>query len=332
MVISKINKEKYIYFNLHAEEVVSSNFINEDNAGIFCDRLQIVTIDRVINSLSSEGIKTIVLDFKNINDCQPNLQKRLIDLKNNDYKIILLNLTKKLCSDLSFDSMKNLKNNEEENYYLKFFMFEDGTDAVTDLEINTKEIFEEEFKNKIKTYIDKDHNEPHTSSFVYLTAFVDMKRFISYEKPFLIYSLYQLALKVKWEMSDELKEEPILVCQSLNSSYLVSILSTLLSLDILIFDKIGPVNKLYNRLDNNISGKRKYIIVSDLVCLGTEVKIVKNLINFIGGKCLGNISLIKTETLRKEDIKKVNATIAVFSIKKKNHKELGYAITTDLEP
>ena len=46
---------------------------------------------------------------------------------------------------------------------------------------------------------------------------------------------------------------------------------------------------------------------------------------------LGNVSLIKTETLRKDHIKKENATIAVFSIRKENNRELKYDITTDLE-
>ncbi|WP_321278820.1 hypothetical protein [Marinifilum fragile] len=332
MIISKIKTERYIYFNMHAEEVVTSNFIKDDNAGIYCDRLQIETVQRIIDSLEGESNKTVVFDFSDIVDCQANLQKRLISLKNDEYKILLLNLNKNLCSELSLDSIKNLKNSEDEDCYLKFFMFEDDGDVTTELEINTPKLFENEFKNRIKNYIVKEHNEPHTSSFVYLIGFVDMKRFISYEKAFMMYSLYKLALKIKKELKDQLNEKPILVCQSLNSAYLVSILSTLLGLDIIIFDKIGPVNKLYNRLDSRILDKRKYIVVSDLVCLGTEVKIVKNLIHFIGGKCLGNISLIKTETLSKAHIKKVNATIAIFSIKKENNKELGYTITTDLEP
>ncbi|MDY8136085.1 hypothetical protein [Aquimarina sp. 2201CG5-10] len=242
----------------------------------------------------------------------------------------MINLKKSVCSELSLDTIENSKNNLKDETFLKFHLFEDENDNLTDIDLNIKILFENNFKTKIKNYI-VDHEKPHTSSFVYLTSFVDIKKFISNEKPSLIYSLYVLAMKIKSKWKLDLKENPILICQSLNSSYLVSILSTFLKLDILIFDSIGPVNNLYNRLDNNISEKRKYIIVSDLVCLGTEVKIVKNIINFIGGKCLGNISLIKTETLNNSDIKKINATISVFSIKKSNNKELNYNITTDLE-
>jgi hypothetical protein len=331
MIVSKIITKEYIYFNLHAEEVVTSNFIEDDNSGVFCDRLQISTLNRVIDSLKKEKLNNVILDFNNIIKCQPNLNKVLIELKKDHYKIQLINLKKSICSELSLDTIENSKNNLKDEIFLKFHLFEDENDNLTDIDLNIKDLFENNFKTKIKTYIE-DHKKPHTSSFVYLTSFVDIKKFISNEKPTLIYSLYVLAMKIKTKWKLELKENPILICQSLNSSYLVSILSTFLKLDILIFDSIGPVNNLYNRLDNNISEKRKYIIVSDLVCLGTEVKIVKNIINFIGGKCLGNISLIKTETLNNSDIKKINATISVFSIKKSNNKELNYNITTDLEP
>lgn len=334
MIISKITTQNFIYFNLHAEEVVYSNYINDNNIGIYGDRLQIPTIDRVIEEIErmkDNQIKNIVLDFKFINACQPNLNRSIINLKNKGFKILLINISKKLCEELAFDSFENLNNISQNDVFMKFYLFENNIVDFTNIDINPSNIFYDEFKTKIKLYINP-HSEPHTSSFVYLTSYVDMKKFMSHENKLLLYSLYLLAIKIKTEWRKEIENDPILICQSMNSAYIVSILSTFLKLDILIFDKIGPVNKLYNRLDNNISDKRKYIVVSDLVCLGTEVKIVKSLIQFVGGKCLGNVSLIKTETLRRDHIKKVNATIAIFSIRKENNKELKYNITTNLDP
>lgn len=333
MVISKIVTLDYIYFNLHAEEVINSNFIEGNNIGIYGDRLQISTIQRVINDIENDktGIKNIALDFSNIEAFQPNLNRTIIELKDKDYKIVLININLNLCEELAFNTIKNQKNELAGNIYSKFFLFEIQEDSFTSITIKPNEIFYEEFKKRIKKYINP-HTQPHTSSFVYLTSYVDMKKFMSFEKEVLLFSLYKLSIKISSTWKNEIDKDPILICQSMNSSYLVSILSTLLKLDILIFDKIGPINKLYNRLDNNISNKRKYIVVSDLVCLGTEVKIVKNLIQFVGGKCLGNVSLIKIETLSKADMKKENATIAIFSIRKENNKELKYNISTDLEP
>ncbi|QQL49901.1 hypothetical protein [Mucilaginibacter ginkgonis] len=316
---------------MHAEEVVTSNFIEDDNIGIYGDRLQIVTLNRVVEFLKSDSqSKNIALDFKFLEACQPNLNKILIELKTAGYKIIFLNIKKSLCDELAITTIANSKNLLEGDTYSKYYFFEDANDPLTETEIAVHILFQETFKVKIKKFIEP-HQQPHTSSNVYLTSYVDVKKFLSYEKEFMLFSLYKLALKIKKEWHVEIDKDPVLICQSMNSAYIVSVLSNLLKLDILILDKIGPINKLYNRLDKTIIANRKYIVVSDLVCLGTEVKIVKNIIQFIGGRFLGNVSIIKTETLSKADILRRDASIAVFSINKNNNKELGYSITTDLE-
>lgn len=331
MIISKIETKDFIYFNLHAEEVITSNFIEDDNSGIFSDRLQIVTIQRVFDHLKKKSsTKNIVFDFNHLKACQPNLNREIINIKNDGNKILFLNLKKELCDELSLTAINNDKNILHGDIYSKYYFFEGNDDPFLQIDLNVSELFKDMFKQKLKSFIEP-HSKPHTSSFVYLKSYVNMKKFLSYEKEFVLFALYRLALKIQNEWKVEIDKAPILICQSMNSAYIVSILSNLLKLDILILDKIGPVNKLYNHFNKNISEKRKYIVVSDLVCLGTEVKIVKNLIQFIGGKYLGNVSIIKTETLRKDDINKAEATIAVFSIKRTNNKELNYNIITDLE-
>ena len=333
MIVSAIETNQYIYVNLHAEEVITSNFLEDDNIGIFGDRLQVITMDRVIKELKESwpSNKTIVFDFKGISACQPNLNKLIFDLKHEDYKILFLNLKNTVADDLSLTAIVNSKNICSGDFYTKYFFFENENDPLTSAVVDVSSLFYETFKEKIKKYIEP-HQKPHTSSYVYLTSYVDIKKFISFEKNFMLFSLYRLALKIYKKWPDEIRgREIILICQSMNSAYIVSVLSNLLKLDILILDKIGPINKIYNHLDKTISKTKKYIVVSDLVCLGTEVKIVKSLIQFLGGKFLGNVSIIKTETLSKADILNADATIAVFSIKRSNNKELNFSITTDLE-
>ncbi len=333
MIISAIKHREFLYFNLHAEEVVSSNFIAEDNVGMHENRLQIVTLNRVVEFLKipeNHDVRDIVLDFKGISACQPNLHIILIDLKGAGYNIQLKNINKNIVDDSGLSVIQNSKNVQEGCVFRKFFLFESDSDPFTDEAVNVHELFIDAFKEKIKNYINP-HTQPHTSSYIYLTSYVDIKKFISYEKEFMLFSIYKLALKIQEEWAEKLANKPILVCQSMNSAYIVSVLSNLLKLDILILDKIGPIYKIYNTLEKTIDQNREYIVVSDLVCLGTEVKIVKSLIQFIGGKYLGNVSIIKTETLGKADILRQDATIAVFSINKSNNRELGYNIKTDLE-
>ena len=61
MIISKIVTPDFIYFNLHAEEVINSNFIEDDNIGVNGDRLQISTINRILDDIviANSPIKNI---------------------------------------------------------------------------------------------------------------------------------------------------------------------------------------------------------------------------------------------------------------------------------
>jgi len=337
MIISRIETEQYIYFNLHAEQIITSNYLVDDttNIGIFEERLFLSTFERVVKSLSEiSKSKAIVLDFKFITTCQPNFSDRIVDLRKNGYTIIFLNISQKLVNKESgikaIQNSNNILTEGEENYS-RYYFFEEKKD-IQNVEIDTSTLFKDYFKEIIKKYITINHNRPHSSSFVYLNSYVDLKRFMSFEKELTLYSLYRLALKMKeeWKLTQNTKNKT-LTCLSLNSSYIVSILSIFLKLDVLIFDKIGPINKLYSRPHKIIDVEKEYIVVSDMVCLGTEVKIVKNILNFFDANYLGHVALIKTETLGKGDIEKPDTTIAVFSINSENNKELGCGIYTDLQ-
>lgn len=334
MVISVINNPNYVYFNLHAEEVISSNFLNDDNQGIYISSLQFETVNRVLAHIKSIKYKQsyLLIDFDKIEHIQPNILDTIVEIRNLSYKLIFLNVSEKIHSSLSLNTIDNKRNIYDEKFGYKVFHF--YTDEHSDfysIEIKTHLIFSEYFKSRLSNYIVK-YEKPHASSFVYLRSFIDLKKFISVETPLIYFALYALAIKIKRKWESELINSPILVSQSLTSTYVVSILSKLLKLDILVFDKIGPITKLYNKLEKHNFEGRKYIIVSDLVCLGTEVKITKSLIEFSGGQYLGNVSLVKVETLTRDDfnLENIDRTIAVFSVNNKNNVALNYYIYTNL--
>ncbi|WP_286751754.1 MULTISPECIES: hypothetical protein [Sphingobacterium] len=355
MIISKMNAGDFMYYNLHSEEVITSNFLEDINLGIFCDRLQSITMERVNKDIMESAPKSsnIAFDFRKIEAIQPNLDTYFNDLRK-DYNIVFLNITKEiakalchgffnhpdnLAKDIIFFDKITLDPRIKEGFH-RFYFYENENNFYPE-KFRIEDIFKEHFKNELKPF-SEEHGKQHTSSFVYLTSYINVKSFMSEKKGLLMYAIYLLASKVlkEWRKkgpipfyskeNNEKQDTPILVCQSLNSAYIVSILSNLLKLDVLILDKIGPINKLYSSLGKNIIDKKNYIVVSDMVCLGTEVKIVKNIIQFLGGSYLGNISLIKTETLKKCHIDKKDATLAIFSIDKTNYKDLNYEIKTDL--
>lgn len=359
MIVSKLYTEHFIYYNLHCEEVITSNFLNDLDLGIFCDRLNSETVRRVVADIEQEPTatqnKNIAFDFDKIEAIPLNLKTEFTTLRTQGYNIVFINIAKEIVEDSSFNILNHQSNVtcelefldketsslRKKDGYHRFYYNEDDNNFYP-IEKKIQDVFKEHFKDTLIRY-SEEHDKEHTSSFVYLKSYINLKKFISHEKELYTYSVYLLACKIlkEWKKKGYIpyyqpqmqpkSDTPVLVCQSMNSAYIVSILSILLKLDVLILDKIGPINKLYSSLNKNIVENRNYIVVSDLVCLGTEVKIVKNIIQFLGGTYLGNVSLIKTETLRKEDIKRKDATIAIFSIDRTNNKELRYHIKTDLE-
>lgn len=334
MLISRLNTESYTYYNLHAEQVITSTYkVETSELGIFEDILVSDTIEEVLEDVQNSGKKNIILDFYFINNISNNnINQRFSELIRNEYKFVFLNVKKEIVNTLGFQVFSNHGNTSLEDVFLKYYLYNEEIEGLNgNFYPNT--LFRKTFEDTIKNYI-TPFNKPHSSSYVYLHSYVDIKDFITNDRHLFLYSMYLLSKKIREKCLNSIEPNPILVCQSLNSSLIVSILSNLLKLDILILDKIGPVNKLYSRLDKKIVEDRNYIIVSDLVCLGTEVKIVKNLIQFLGGRYLKNVSLIKIETLADTDIDlidKKDLTISVFSINKKNNKNLNYKITTNLE-
>lgn len=338
MIISRIDTDNFFYFSLHAEEVISSSYLNDDNQGIFISSLQFETVNRIFQHIKSQNLdkgKPIILDFQYLEYTQANILDKIIEIRDLGYKLIFKNITNKIYVSLSLKTIENPNNLKGENdNFNTFYFFADEFHDIYKIEINNRRLFSESFKERIKNakYI-KKYEKPHSSSFVYLRSFIDLKRFISEENPFIYFAIYRLAIKIKEKWSDRLNEEPILVGQSLTSTFILSILSRLLKLNILVFDKIGPITKLYSKLEKHDFQNKKYIIVSDFVCLGTEVKIVKSLIEFSGGKYLGNVSLVKVETLTREDLQfdNIDRTVAIFSINNKNNVELNYEIYTNLK-
>lgn len=124
------------------------------------------------------------------------------------------------------------------------------------------------------------------------------------------------------------KNNKVLVCQNLNSSFIASILSSFLLIDLITLDHIGPINKVYNEIEKKFSSELEYIIVSDVVCLGTEVRIAKNLIEFSGGKYIGNVCIVRIMTMLEKD--RYKDTESIFEISKDNN-PLDFKILTALD-
>lgn len=340
MIISKIKISNCLYYHLHAEQTITSAFVDSGNIGISEQLVNETTLVKIIDDYSSiivDKPEVLVLNFEFTNAIQNNQISKISELKKLNSNLILINIKKELIKELNLLNLFNNLNNviDKDSNYSVFNCFETGKFQVT---YSTKEIFRTHFlkllkNNYTKSLVGKEMY--HSSSSVYLSKWINIKKFISVDREFFLYAIYHLALKTyqKWfknliPMDNESK--PILVCQNLNSSYITSILSTLLRTDIVILDQIGPINKMYSTLDSKIEINKKYIVVSDLVCLGTEIKIAKSLIEFLGGKYLGNVSIVRIQTIEPA-YRNFEDTECVFVVDNETNKEIGYKISTALD-
>lgn len=339
MIVSQIILENCLYYHLHAEQTITAAFADGRDLGLLEKELTKFTLDKIIldyNAIQSDKPTNLILNFDGIEAIQNNLLPKISELRKLNPNLVLINIKSVLIKELGLDNLFNNENNQtnDDGNYVVFYVSEK---LKIELYRSTNEIFEKRFLELlIEKYIDdvKIDKSFHSSSSIYLPKWINIKKFISMDKPFFIYAIYHLAIKTftKWKYLFEVDEsyKPILVCQNLNSSYVSSILSNLLKTDILILDQIGPVNKMYSTLDSKIENNRNYLVVSDLVCLGTEVKIAKSLIEFLGGNYLGNISLIRIQTIDPKH-KDYSNTECVFTVDKKNNVSIGYEINTDLD-
>jgi hypothetical protein len=325
MIISKIEKEDFIYYNLHAEQTITgAYFTGSSCSGVIDEHLTKSTLERILEDVNSKTDKIIVLDFFRLKDVSNNLKLDIYSISKECKVLIFKNINKNCVKKLEISNILNENNVKSGTIYITLY-YSNESDKY-ELE-STDNIFKEKFEEIVdKQTDDTIEEEYHHSSTVYLTKYIDVKRIISIEKSFFIYCLYELAVQIneRWliEIRKNKEEMPILVCQNLNTSYMASILSTFLNLDVLILDHIGPINTMYSSLNNKIEENKNYIIVSDVVCLGTEVKIVKSLITFLGGKIYGNISIIKLDTLKenhKQEEESKLKSISVCNINKENN-------------
>jgi hypothetical protein len=339
MIISHIELNNCVYYHLHAEQAVTAAFTGGTFFSIMDEELSKSTLEKIkyhFHAKYNEQNQFLVLNFDGIKNIQNNLSPVISGFKKYCKELIFINVKSSILNELGLlDLFQDLNRiYSDSDIYDRFFLSPNEIEPIIN---STIEVFNNKFKELLKSeYIDEItdlEKQFHSSSSVYIPRWINIKRFISNDKEFFTYSIYNLAFKTYNKWKDEFEkrpsEKPVLVCQNLNSSYIASVLSTFLKTDLLILDQIGPINKMYSILDSKVENNRKYIVVSDVVCLGTEVKIAKSLIEFLGGIYLGNISIIRIQTISPEHKKYENAE-CVFVIDRNNNTEIEYQIKTDL--
>jgi hypothetical protein len=304
MIISRLNCDNITFLNLHAEqsfEGAFGSFLDKDiqQAGIFQNALSKSTIDNIVNEISERPILTdsICFDFNGIELLQVNQDISFVEQiinKLSEKNILFTNIRKEIAISLGYSDFVKTET-EIQNITIK-------NNNISIPLLSTKQAFESVFHDTLKSKYLDDKVKFHKSSPVYINKFIDLKKFITYDQKLFIYSLYFLSILMTeqketrdWYIKKG-EKEIVLFSQNMNSSYISSILSHYLQLDVTLIDHVGPINKLYSSFDKRIDRNKKYLVVADVVCLGTEAKISKNIIEFSGAEYIGNVSIVRINT------------------------------------
>ncbi len=312
-----------------------------DYKGLNGNELKVATIEKIIKYFKENKVpkKIIVLDFSFINNVEKNQfsnfktiiseivktqKKSLIfwecmpsiffDIWENDF-----NFHMKFFSDCCEFKVKNMNddtiNNFDDNMDMIYsYIIPQGSDIKFD-DLSYEYIADvynatlnESKRNFIKSFCEGNESNKGswTSSSVYLKKYINVKRMIesSHCNNFYLY-LYELAhiIKNKYLCDRTSNRKNVkLCCVTLNGAFIGSILSSLLCIDLVTLDHLGPISHLYKAdFEEMIIAKNEYILVTDVVCMGTESHVVKNVIEYLGGKYLGGVTLVRIETTDKDD-------------------------------
>jgi len=355
MICSYLENSNYAFIELHTEQVYSfvaikalNSFKNKDNYTVNSDKvfpappihtkvLTKPTLQKIIEfCISKEELpENFILDFKGITLIDKNLISYFDDL--------LIELFKKKSRMTIINFSMDLSQNRDNYYFFNPFVLSqkkkppqlDGNPFEEKQLISIKEeLLNEQIRKKFNQNLKPNDSPFHPSSSVYLSHYFNFNHFIS-ESTFIYYCLYLLAKKMisknvfhDWEIVP--REKIILFCQTLNGAFIGSILSDLLGVDLFVIDHLGPNNKIYsNKLYGKLCEDQKYIVVSDVVCLGTEVKNAKSIIEYSGAKYVGNVALLRTESIRKSH-RNFHDIEFFYRITSEN-KPQGFKILTDFD-
>jgi hypothetical protein len=349
MLYSALSTNSDLYLSFHIEQVYQNfGFYEPDNEmadsqlGYFASELKIDTLERVknnIKNLNPSQIKSVIIDCDGITESRnPSSEfDAILDFAHEKtISISLIRVGLKLYEDLKLKKHKQLLGNlvkeSDSEHHSNFFLNCDVFDTA-DYDNFIFKKYQELLIKKIEgTYLEDNDNRFSNSSNIYLPKYINIKRFIE-ERELSYLGLYLLCKNaIKAKLIPDLKNrnesrKTLIFFQSLNGAYLASIIAKIALLDMAYIDHIGPINKIYRTiLRNNFENQNLYVIMSDVICMGTEIEITKSLIQYENSIVKGNLTIVKIEAIKgKKELK----TSSLFTLTKINNSSIKYKIETE---
>lgn len=342
MIYSLLADESMYFISMHAEcalHVYSSEFLDKDiisdarkMRGIYCKKINADVLKNIYEYEYEE--KDICIDFSRIEEISDNnivglvsyIKKRFCSQNKSVY---FLNLDKKIYDKMNIDDVFHIIEQSENALSGSIGKVKNAL-ICEDLMKKKRILYNNKFETMIIDATDECKKE-HTSVPVYLSKYVNLKKMMESNSRLLRLAIYDLALK----MIDNgiVSKNPqdngniSLFFHTINGGYIATQLAELLYVDLVYLDHLGPIESVHRKhFEKSIHDNRNYIIVSDVICLGGEIGRARTIVEYCGGKVLGEICLVDIKTIQSERL--ANRT-SLYTVSNEYNK-IGYTIRTDL--
>lgn len=167
------------------------------------------------------------------------------------------------------------------------------------------------------------------SSNVYVNRYINVKS-LFLDRNYMMLVIKNLKELVKKEFKSYLAEA-VLLGVSNNGIILANLLSYELQIPVQSLNRLGPIYCLDRKADRtNQFSNKKYILVSDVVCMGGEYKMAQGIVDILGSKLLGGVCVVKIrDVYRKPKVNKVYALLDDINEFKINDEIIDYQISVD---
>lgn len=260
--------------------------------------------DFICQSIKDE--KDYILDFSNYNGGIDQNPIMLSTLANNHNVVVLSEEKLKdafLNSGIGF--YKEIGNIQGEKIYLTYF--EENAQVISFIEslsLNNKgniidyfhryvltDFFMKDIEGNPIYSFEKGSLKYLESSNVYVNKYINVKSlFVDYKYVALIINDLKKLIDEHFQEINEL----VFLGVSNNGIILANLLAFEYQKEVQGLNRLGPIycldkeNKKYDQFYN-----KKYLLISDVICMGGEYKMAKGIIDMLGGELVGGVSVVK---------------------------------------
>lgn len=343
-MISVIANDNNYFINIHAEQVIGSLFIenfNEvdnklllENRGIYQKTLTQTVAQNIAEYLLILKDSNVYLNFSNIgyvaNNTYQILKSAIVNSLDKNVQYCIYNLHLDIFPTIvKIKDGINKYNVMEEYCNNNSYLFIGCTDISDCKKLVSQEdcVFEKKLRESIYK-CKESHNGKSFSSRVNLSVYLNVKKMFD-DIGLFTYYVYKMGLRLiehKILSNNYLKNRDVkLFAHTMNGATIASILSQMFQLDMVLMDHIGPTNQLEKGISVEMDKDIKYLVVTDVVCLGTELSNVESIMSYLKLSYIGCATLIKINTIKSDKSDKIYALTHI----KGEDNYIQYAIGTD---